>query len=79
MDKSSIFAAVCSQDSHFSIEANCLSKYFYRIEDGFESTLIGIGVENSKVPAHTHFRQKVPAPERKILTSYLNVPAGRAQ
>ena len=37
--KSWILALVCSQDSSFPIKANCLSKYFYMVEDGFGSTL----------------------------------------
>ena len=36
-----ILAVVCSQGSSFSIEANCLSKYFYGVKDGFGNTLKG--------------------------------------
>ena len=47
--KSWILAAVCSHGFSLPIEANCLSKYFFTVEDGFGSTLWGskIGFENS--------------------------------
>ena len=41
---------MCSEGSSLLIEANCVSKYFCGIEDGFGSTLIGLKIGSGSHP-----------------------------